>query len=111
MVILATPPGFRPLHYAAAVEAGKHVFMEKPVAVDAAGVRKCLEANKIAKEKDLAVAVGLQRRHEPRYKETIKRILDGMIGRRQRREDLRRRRQDDLQLWPRRWRRPSARAP
>jgi myo-inositol 2-dehydrogenase/D-chiro-inositol 1-dehydrogenase len=80
MVILATPPGFRPLHYAAAVAAGKHVFMEKPVAVDAAGVRKCLEANKVAKEKNLAVAVGLQRRHEPRYKETIKRIQDGMIG-------------------------------
>ena len=80
MVILATPPGFRPQHFEAAVKAGKHVFMEKPVAVDAAGVRRVLEANKVAKEKDLAVGVGLQRRHEPRYKETVKRIQDGLIG-------------------------------
>jgi myo-inositol 2-dehydrogenase/D-chiro-inositol 1-dehydrogenase len=80
MVILATPPGFRPQQFEAAVKAGKHVFMEKPVAVDAAGVRRVLEANKAAKEKNLAVAVGLQRRHEPRYKETIQRIQDGMIG-------------------------------
>ena len=80
LVILATPPGFRPLHYEAAVKAGKHIFMEKPVAVDAAGVRKVLEATKEAKQKDLAVAVGLQRRHEPRYVETIKRIHDGIIG-------------------------------
>lgn len=80
MVILATPPGFRPLHFEAAVKAGKHVFMEKPVAADAAGVRKVLAANEEAKKKDLAVAVGLQRRHEPRYKETIQRIQDGAIG-------------------------------
>lgn len=80
MVILATPPGFRPLHFEAAVKAGKHVFMEKPVAVDAAGVRRVLAANEEAKKKDLAVAVGLQRRHEPRYKETIQRIQDGAIG-------------------------------
>ena len=64
LVILATPPGFRPIHFEAAVKAGKHVFMEKPVATDAPGVRRVLEANKIAKEKKLAVAVGLQRRHE-----------------------------------------------
>src|SRR5690606_6102531 len=51
LVILATPPGFRPLHMAAAVEAGKHVFMEKPVAVDAAGVRSVLESTRKAKEK------------------------------------------------------------
>ncbi|RMG37006.1 MAG: gfo/Idh/MocA family oxidoreductase [Planctomycetota bacterium] len=80
LVILATPPGFRPLHFAAAVDAGKHIFMEKPVAVDAPGVRKILEANKVAKEKKLAVAVGLQRHHEPRYIETIKRLKDGAIG-------------------------------
>jgi myo-inositol 2-dehydrogenase/D-chiro-inositol 1-dehydrogenase len=80
LVILATPPGFRPLHFEAAVRAGKHVFMEKPVAVDAAGVRKCLAATEEAKKKDLAVAVGLQRRHEERYRETIKRIQDGAIG-------------------------------
>jgi myo-inositol 2-dehydrogenase/D-chiro-inositol 1-dehydrogenase len=80
MVILATPPGFRPLHFAAAVEAGKHVFMEKPVAVDAPGVRKVLEATKKAKEKNLAVGVGLQRRHERKYMETVKAIQDGAIG-------------------------------
>lgn len=80
MVILATPPGFRPLHFEAAVNAGKNVFMEKPVAVDAAGVRRVLAANEEAKKKDLFVAVGLQRRHEPAYVETIQRIQDGMIG-------------------------------
>ena len=81
LVILATPPGFRPLHFEAAINAGKHVFMEKPVAIDAVGVRRVLDANKIAKEKNLAVAVGLQRHHEPIYIETIKRLQDGEIGR------------------------------
>lgn len=80
VVILATPPGFRPAHFEAAVQAGKHIFMEKPVAVDPAGVRRVIAANRIAKEKNLAVAVGLQRRHERRYQETIKRLQDGMIG-------------------------------
>ena len=80
MVILATPPGFRPLHFEAAVNAGKQVFMEKPVAVDGSGVRRVLEAAKVAKAKNLAVAVGLQRHHEKRYVETIKRLKDGAIG-------------------------------
>jgi predicted dehydrogenase len=80
LVILATPPGFRPVHFEAAVQAGKHVFMEKPVAVDAPGVRKVLAANEDAKKKNLMVAVGLQRRHDPRYKETIQRLKDGAIG-------------------------------
>jgi myo-inositol 2-dehydrogenase / D-chiro-inositol 1-dehydrogenase len=80
MVILATPPGFRPLHFAAAIAAGKHVFAEKPVAVDAAGVRKFLEANEEAKKKNLAVAIGLQRRHERKYMETVKALQDGAIG-------------------------------
>jgi len=81
LVILATPPGFRPLHFEAAVKAGKHIFMEKPVAVDATGIRRVLEANKIAKEKNLAVAVGLQRRHEQAYIDTVKRIReDNQIG-------------------------------
>jgi predicted dehydrogenase len=79
-VILATPPGFRPLHFAAAIQAGKHVFLEKPLATDAPGVRRILAANEAAKEKNLAVAVGLQRRHEPRYCETIQRLRDGAIG-------------------------------
>ena len=80
LVIMATPPGFRPLHFEAAVNAGKHIFMEKPVAVDAAGVRRVLEATKKSKEKKLLVAVGLQRHHERRYMETMKRLHDGAIG-------------------------------
>jgi myo-inositol 2-dehydrogenase/D-chiro-inositol 1-dehydrogenase len=80
MVILATPPGFRPLHFEAAVKAGKHIFAEKPVAVDAAGVRKFLAANEEAKQKGLAVAIGLQRRHERKYMETVKALQDGAIG-------------------------------
>ena len=80
LVILATPPGFRPIHFDAAVDAGKHIFMEKPVAVDGPGVRRVLATNEKAKKKDLMVAVGLQRRHDQRYVETIKRIHDGAIG-------------------------------
>jgi len=80
VVILATPPGFRPLHFKAAIAAGKHVFMEKPVAVDAPGIRTVLVAGKLAEEKGLAVGVGLQRRHDPGYVETIKRLQDGAIG-------------------------------
>jgi predicted dehydrogenase len=80
LVILATPPGFRPIHFEAAVKAGKHVFMEKPVAVDAPGVRQVLAANEIAKQKKLKVGVGLQRHHQASYLETIKRIQDGAIG-------------------------------
>jgi len=80
LVILATPPGFRPLHFEAAVKAGKHVFMEKPVATDAPGVRRVLAAAEESVKKRLAVGVGLQRRHEVKYLETIKRLQDGAIG-------------------------------
>ena len=80
MVILTTPPGFRPMHFKAAIEAGKHVFFEKPVAVDPVGIRMVIEAGKLAKEKKLAVVAGTQRRHERHYNETIKRIHDGQIG-------------------------------
>lgn len=80
LVILATPPGFRPLHFEAAVQAGKHVFLEKPLATDASGVRRLLAANAEAEKKNLAVAVGLQRRHEQRYRETIRRLHEGAIG-------------------------------
>ena len=80
MVILTTPPGFRPIHLEYAVKAGKDVFMEKPVAVDAPGVRSVLESAKIAKEKNLAIAVGLQRHHENQYRETIGRLKEGAIG-------------------------------
>ncbi|MDF1658458.1 MAG: Gfo/Idh/MocA family oxidoreductase [Verrucomicrobiales bacterium] len=80
VVILTTPPGFRPFHFEAAVQAGKHVFMEKPVAVDAAGIRRVLESAKQAKAKDLKVGVGLNRRHSPIHKEVVSRIHDGVIG-------------------------------
>ncbi len=80
LVILATPPGFRPTHFEYAVSKGKNVFMEKPVAVDGPGVRKVLEAVKVAKEKNLKVGVGLQRHHQDGYLETLKRIHDGAIG-------------------------------
>lgn len=80
MVILTTPPGFRPSHFEAAIEANKHVFMEKPVAVDAPGIRRVLKTGELAKQKNLAVAVGLQRRHERAYMETIAQLQDGIIG-------------------------------
>ena len=80
MVILATPPGFRPLQFEAAINANKHVFMEKPVAVDAPGIRRVLRAGELAKQKNLAVAVGLQRRHERAYRETIAELQNGIIG-------------------------------
>ncbi|NDH01438.1 MAG: gfo/Idh/MocA family oxidoreductase, partial [Opitutae bacterium] len=80
LVLLTTSPGFRPLHFEHAVKKGKHVFMEKPVATDGAGVRRVLAANEEAKKKNLMVTVGLQRHHEPNYIETVKRIQDGAIG-------------------------------
>ncbi len=80
LVIMATPPGFRPAHFEYAVNAGKHVFMEKPVAVDAAGVNQVLESTRKAKEKNLKVGVGLQRHHQLNYLDIVKRIQDGAIG-------------------------------
>lgn len=80
LVILATPPGFRPLHFEKAVEAGKHVFMEKPVAVDVPGVRRVLAAAEKAQEKNFAVQVGLQRRHETKYREVIQALKEGIVG-------------------------------
>ena len=80
LVVLATPPGFRPMMFEYAVEKGKHVFMEKPVATDAAGVRKVLEAARVAKEKKLKVGVGLQRHHQRQYQDFIQRVHDGEIG-------------------------------
>jgi predicted dehydrogenase len=79
-VILATPPHFRPIHLQAAIAAGKNVFMEKPAAVDAPGVRMVLEAGELAKKKGLGIAAGTQRRHQKSYQETIKRIKDGALG-------------------------------
>lgn len=80
MVIMASPPGFRPEHVRYAVEKGKHVFMEKPVAVDAPGVRMILEAGELAKQKKLGIVTGTIKRHQASYMETIKRIHDGEIG-------------------------------
>jgi predicted dehydrogenase len=79
-VILATPPHFRPMQLKAAIEAGKHVFMEKPVAVDGPGVRTVIEAGELAKQKGLGIVAGTQRRHLRSYNEAIKRIRDGVIG-------------------------------
>jgi len=81
VVLLATPPGFRPQHFEAAISQGKHVFMEKPVAVDPVGVRKVLANIKKAKEQQLSVVVGLQRRFSKIYRqEVLPRIRKGLIG-------------------------------
>jgi myo-inositol 2-dehydrogenase / D-chiro-inositol 1-dehydrogenase len=80
LVILATPPGFRPIHLTAAIEAGKNVFTEKPVATDAPGIRAVLAAAEEAKKKGLAVVAGTQRRHQAGYVESMKRIHGGEIG-------------------------------
>jgi predicted dehydrogenase len=73
VVILATPPGFRPIHFEEAIKQGKHVFMEKPVATDPAGVQKVLAIAAIAKQKKLNVVVGLQRHYQNSYRELFKR--------------------------------------
>ncbi len=80
VVLLVTPPGFRPMHFEEAIKQGKHVFMEKPVAVDSPGIRKVLAAAEMAKQKKLNVVVGLQRRYQTNYREALKRIQDGAIG-------------------------------
>lgn len=80
IVILATPPGFRPAHLAAAVDKGCHVFMEKPVAVDAIGVRSVIDSARKAQDKKLSIVSGTQRRHEKSYLEAMKRVQDGDIG-------------------------------
>jgi predicted dehydrogenase len=80
VVILTTPPHFRPMQLKAAIEAGKHVFCEKPVAVDAQGVRSVLETAELAKKKDLTIVSGLCWRYDPPKRETVKRVHDGAIG-------------------------------
>ncbi|MFM1770185.1 MAG: Inositol 2-dehydrogenase [Verrucomicrobiota bacterium] len=87
VVILTTPPGLRPMMFEYAVSKGKHVFMEKPVAVDGPGVRRVLAAAEKAKtmqgkgfKNGLKVAVGLQRRHQPNYIRTIEQLHAGAIG-------------------------------
>lgn len=80
VVLLATPPHFRPMHIEAAVAAGKHIFAEKPIAVDAPGVRAVLAACETASRKDLAVVSGLATRYSNGHRETMKRLHDGAIG-------------------------------
>ncbi len=79
-VILATPPGFRPIHLQAAVAAGKNIFTEKPVGTDTVGIRKVFDAYEEAKKKNLAIVAGTQRRHQAGYLETVKQLHDGALG-------------------------------
>lgn len=81
VVLLTTTPGFRPLHLKAAIEAGKHVFAEKPVATDAPGVRSVLESAALAKKKNLAIVSGFDWRYNYSRREFIKRLHEGEIGR------------------------------
>ncbi len=80
MVLLTTPGGFRPFHLRAAIEAGKHVFCEKPMGVDPAGIRLVLESTRLAKEKNLAIRAGFNFRFESPYRAAMQRVQDGAIG-------------------------------
>jgi myo-inositol 2-dehydrogenase/D-chiro-inositol 1-dehydrogenase len=80
LVILATPPGFRPIHLEAAIKAGKNIFCEKPVAVDATGARKVFGLVDEAKKKNIAIVAGTQRRHQKGYIETVQKLQDKAIG-------------------------------
>jgi len=80
LVILTSPPGFRPGHLRAAVEAGKHVFTEKPMATDAPGVRSVIESVKIAKQRNLAVVAGFCWRYDYAKRAVFGKMLDGTIG-------------------------------
>jgi predicted dehydrogenase len=80
IVMLATPPGYRPMHFEAAVAAGKHVFTEKPIATDATGARRFIAAGKTAVARKLTVMSGAQRHEDKPYVETVRKIHDGAIG-------------------------------
>ena len=80
LVIIATPPAFRPTHFEAAVEAGKHVFMEKPICVDGPGARSIMTTAKKAESQGLVVVTGTQRHHQRKYVESFQQIQKGMIG-------------------------------
>jgi len=80
VVLLATPPHFRPMHIEAAVAAGKHIFAEKPIAVDAPGVRAVLAACQTARTKGLAVVSGLATRYSYGHREMITRLHEGAVG-------------------------------
>lgn len=81
IVLMAQPPVFRPLHFEACIEAGKHVFTEKPVAVDPTGIRRFLQAGEQASAKGLSVVAGTQRRHDRGYNQRALEIRDGAYGR------------------------------
>ena len=80
MVIIATPPAFRPIHFQYATEKGVHSFLEKPIAVDAKGYRTIMAAAKQATAKGLSVVCGTQRHHQRPYVEAFQKIQEGMIG-------------------------------
>ncbi len=80
MVLVVTPPHFHPVHLKAAIEAGKHVFMEKPAAVDPAGIRSIIALSELARQKGLSIVAGTQGRHQARYLEIIRRIHRGDVG-------------------------------
>ncbi len=80
IVLIATPPHFRPIHFEAAVQARKHVFMEKPVAVDPQGARSIIATGEKAKAMELSVVAGTQRRHQREYVDIYKKVAGGMIG-------------------------------
>ena len=80
VVLEATPPGFRPSHFKYYVEQGKHVFMEKPLGTDAPGVRSIMASGEVAKEKQLNVVVGLQRRYQDNYREALRRVHNRELG-------------------------------
>lgn len=80
VVLMATPPNFRPVHFKACIEAGKHCFVEKPVAVDPSGIRSILKTGELASKKGLTVVAGTQRRHQQNYLEMIAQVNAGAIG-------------------------------
>ncbi|MEZ6150644.1 MAG: Gfo/Idh/MocA family oxidoreductase [Pirellulaceae bacterium] len=80
LVLLATPPAFRPQHFEAVVAAGKHIYAEKPIAIDVMGVERFQAANRLALEQRLVVGVGLPRRFQPQYQATVAQLRSGAIG-------------------------------
>jgi predicted dehydrogenase len=80
VILLATPPGFRPTHLAASIDANKHVFCEKPVSTDAPGIRWVLETTEKAKQKNLSLVAGFCWRYNSMIEETVKQVQDGAIG-------------------------------
>ena len=80
VVLMATPPNFRPVHFEACVQEGKHCFIEKPVAVDAPGARKIIETGELARQKGLTVIAGTQRRHQQNYRDMVAKVQAGAIG-------------------------------